>query len=410
MAPLASEPDGSLSTPAIVRGLNDITRLLAGEEESDCRLRAAFASARELVSCDHGIILWWPEGELLPLCEMGCPYGSSASIRPRLERHARIIAGESIARAEELHLRQEGMEAILPAGPETAWLSLPLMGPEGILGLIHLARDESRRFTDTQIGLLSLVASQIAACVVTARLQESLSHTYTAQVRFLDVVSHGLRNLLTPILANVQAMALQIGPDERLQRMLGRAEASVRQMVRWVDDLLDAQRILRGVVELRPRVVDLCLIAESVVESRRPAGAEKDLALQLERCSAPVWVMGDRLRLEQVVATLVSNGIRHTETGEVRVAVDREEKHAVLRVSDTGIGMDARAQANAFELFRAEDVGGQRCAGLGTELAVVKRLVELHGGRVCCHSAGPGRGSTFIVELPLAPPANREQL
>jgi signal transduction histidine kinase len=395
---------GDVAAGALVRVLHEIAFRLAGRDELAIRLRAAWEQARQVIACDHCMIMLWPERDVLALCEPDCTEACSDRLRQRLEWHARMLDGDIAASLEERPLPAEPQEAIVSGDGATAYLSLPLMGLEGVLGLIYVMRRENRPFGVEEVSLVSIIASQFAACLAHHRYQATLLRASEARGRFLSQVAHELRNALHPARMNVEVIQTIVGVEEQLRRPVERLETSIGQMARLVDDLLDRQRIVNGLVELRRECVDLNLIAATVVENQRPAAEQKSLSLQLERSPEPVLVDGDPGRLDQVITNLVTNAIRYSDSGEVRVAIARSGAGATVRVSDTGIGMDRQTQAHVFELFRtqAADVAHGR-GGLGIGLAVVKQLVELHGGSVACRSAGLGQGSEFTVRLPALP-------
>jgi signal transduction histidine kinase len=395
---------GDVAVGALVRVLHEIAFRLAGREALAVRLSAAWEQARQVIACDHCMIMLWPERDVLALCEPDCTEACSDRLRQRLEWHARMLDGDIAVSLEERPLPAEPQEAFVSGDAASAYLSLPLMGLEGVLGLIYLMRQENQPFCVEEVSLVSVIASQFAACLAHHRYQETLLRANEARGRFLSQVAHELRNALHPAQMNVHVIQMIVGVEEELRHPVERLETSLGQMARLVDDLLDRQRIVNGLVELRRESVDLNLVAATVVENQRSTAEQANLRLQLERSPAPVLVDGDPGRLDQVITNLVTNGIRYSDSGEVRIEITRRGVDAILRVTDTGIGMDRETQAHVFELFRtqAADVVHGR-GGLGIGLAVVKQLVDLHGGSVACYSAGIGQGSEFTVRLPALP-------
>jgi CheY-like chemotaxis protein/two-component sensor histidine kinase len=184
-------------------------------------------------------------------------------------------------------------------------------------------------------------------------------------------------------------------------------ERQVRHLTRMVDDLLDVTRITRGKIQLNRERIDLARLARTTAEDRRPALETAGLRLIVETPQQPVWVHGDPTRLAQVVNNLLDNAMKFTEKGgQVTVAVTAEPEQArtSLTVRDTGIGIEPAVLPRLFEVFAQADRSLDRTrGGLGLGLAVVRGLVELHGGMVEAHSAGPGKGAAFTVHLPLEP-------
>jgi len=167
-----------------------------------------------------------------------------------------------------------------------------------------------------------------------------------------------------------------------------------------IDDLLDMKRIASGEFALERQPCDLAEAARTLIASLGDAGTFKDHILSVDVESA--WVEGDLVRLQQIVANLVGNAVKYTPPGgSIRVSVTAEGNDAVLRVQDTGIGIRPDQVPRMFELFvQGAQGSGRARSGLGIGLAVVHRLVELHGGTVEVSSDGPGNGTTFTVRLP----------
>jgi CheY-like chemotaxis protein len=181
---------------------------------------------------------------------------------------------------------------------------------------------------------------------------------------------------------------------------------NARQQARLIEEILDVSRIVSGKLSLTVRDIDWVQLVESAVEAVRPAAEVKGLRLEVVLERLPARGQGDTVRLQQVIANLLSNAVKFSERGRVEVRLGTEEGHALLSVADEGIGMDPGFLPHAFERFRQADGGpGRSQPGLGLGLTIVRHLVELHGGSVSAHSAGPGLGSRMSVRIPLSPPA-----
>ncbi|WP_257462147.1 response regulator [Archangium lipolyticum] len=225
---------------------------------------------------------------------------------------------------------------------------------------------------------------------------------------FLAMLAHELRNPLAAIV-NALHLAEATQPDGAESKAMRVMVRQSQHMARMVDDLLDVSRFNRGHIELRRAPVDLRQVVQHGVEARRRALEEKNLRLEvaLPAVSENLWLNGDATRLEQVVSNLLDNARKYTEPGGhvfVGVAVERgaRGREAVLRVRDTGIGMSPELMSRVFELFvQAQQQLDRSRGGLGIGLTLVRRLVQLHGGEVSVHSEGEGRGSEFVVRLPL---------
>jgi two-component system CheB/CheR fusion protein len=235
------------------------------------------------------------------------------------------------------------------------------------------------------------------------KMAEDLAEADRRKDEFLAMLGHELRNPLTPILNCLHVMRRYQPGGSEFEANRRILERQVRHMGRLVDDLLDISRITRGKIQLRVEPVELAGVVERAVAATRPLveGRRHDLRVALP--AEPVWLEADPTRLEQVLANLLNNATKYTEPGgRIELTAAREGREVVLRVRDNGIGITPDLLPRVFELFMQADRSLDRAqGGLGIGLTLVHRLVELHGGRVEAHSAGPGRGSEFIVRLPL---------
>jgi signal transduction histidine kinase len=240
-------------------------------------------------------------------------------------------------------------------------------------------------------------------------IQSELRDTDRRKDQFLAMLGHELRNPLAAICNSVSLMQ-RIGSDQPdINWCREVIERQSDHLTRLVDDLLDVSRISRGKIQLEKEVLDFGVAVQQAIETCRPLidARRHDLILSLPDVS--VRVEGDSTRLAQVAANLVNNAAKYTnEGGRIWVTVEcqaGDQKYAVLRVRDNGRGMDAEAIANLFELFYQADVDLDRShGGLGVGLALVRSLVQMHGGTVEACSPGRGLGSEFVVRLPCLSP------
>lgn len=223
---------------------------------------------------------------------------------------------------------------------------------------------------------------------------------------FLAMLSHELRNPLSPVLNAVHL--LDLSPDEPAvrRRACDIIARQVSHLTRLIDDLLEVSRINTGKIQLKREAIDLRTVVERAVESARAFSDQRRHQLTVALPDEPMPLEGDATRLEQVVVNLLMNAAKYTpEGGQIWLSLARQESEAVLRVRDTGIGMPADLLPVVFDLFTQGERPLDRTeGGLGVGLTIVKQVVTLHGGNVEAHSAGPGQGSEFVVRLPL--PAN----
>lgn len=227
---------------------------------------------------------------------------------------------------------------------------------------------------------------------------------------FLATLAHELRNPLAPIGNALQIMNLSSDMAQQ-QHARGVIERQLRQLVHLVDDLLDVSRISHGKVALRKERILLATVIRNAVETSRPVIAAGDHALVLDlAATAGTLVEGDMTRLTQVVANLLNNAAKYTPAGgRIVVATKCEDDQAVIRVTDNGLGIPAHRLGEVFEMFtQIEDSAGRAQGGLGIGLALVKHLVEMHGGRVAVASEGVGCGSCFEIRLPTSLLASQE--
>jgi signal transduction histidine kinase/CheY-like chemotaxis protein len=219
--------------------------------------------------------------------------------------------------------------------------------------------------------------------------------------RFLATLSHELRNPLAP-LRNGLAILRKHGGGEHTQ-VLAMMDRQLVQMVRLVDDLLDVSRIDRGKIELRRERVSVDAVVSAAIDTARPSIDAKSHELVVRFAQKALHVEGDPVRLAQIVANLLINAAKFTPSkGRIELALRGENSQLEIAVRDNGMGIDADELPRVFEMFVQLGQGAEHKGGLGLGLALVKSLVDLHGGTVEARSAGRGRGSEFCVRLPLA--------
>jgi PAS domain S-box-containing protein len=228
---------------------------------------------------------------------------------------------------------------------------------------------------------------------------------------FLALLAHELRGPLAPLRNGLEVIKRGRGAEELLRRTCISMERQVEQLIRLINDLLDASRIARGKIELRRAPTELGALLREVLEGKRPQTEAAGLSLEAVLPAEPLFVDGDPVRLTQVFRNLLDNARKYTEPGgHIEISLAPEKSQAVVRVRDTGIGIPADKLDAIFEMFvqisrslpRAQD-------GLGIGLALARRLLVLHGGSIEACSEGPGRGSEFVVRLPLATEARKRE-
>ena len=234
--------------------------------------------------------------------------------------------------------------------------------------------------------------------------EERLREADRRKDEFLATLAHELRNPLAPIRNAVHLVQHKGPPDPELLWASRIIDRQVSQMARLLDDLLDLSRVELDKLDLLRERVTIGAVLESALETSRPALEAGRHTLEVSLDAADAVVIGDHMRLAQVFANLMNNAAKYTDSGgHIQVTARRDTTCVVVRVRDNGIGFRPDESAGLFEMFsQTESARAKSGGGLGIGLALVRGLVEKHGGKVSAHSDGPGRGSEFAVELPLA--------
>jgi PAS domain S-box-containing protein len=222
-----------------------------------------------------------------------------------------------------------------------------------------------------------------------------------AKDAFLAMISHELRTPLSPIVAWARMLRRGMLDAEKSQYALGTIERNAQAQAQIIDDLLDISRIVAGKLRLQLTSVDLSAVIDAAIEVVRPAADAKGIQLLAVLDSEARMVTGDPARLQQVIWNLLSNAIKFTPNGgRVHIVLERVDSQIEIAVSDTGRGIPAEFLPHVFERFQQAETGSTRSyGGLGLGLAIVRHIVELHGGTVVAQSAGEGEGATFRVKM-----------
>lgn len=220
---------------------------------------------------------------------------------------------------------------------------------------------------------------------------------------FLATLAHELRNPLAPIVAGLEIMSMAPDDAETIARTRRTMERQATQLVTLVDDLLNVLRITRGKLQLRRRTVEIGDIVETALEAIRPTVEQAGLTLVASLSEQPIYLDADPNRIEQVLSNLLSNAAKYTPPGgRIEVAMEQDDSHVIISVSDTGIGIPPEMTDGIFAMFAQIDRPQERgFTGLGIGLTLARSLVEMHGGTIAVHSDGAERGSTFTIRLPV---------
>ncbi|AKJ00610.1 PAS domain S-box-containing protein [Archangium gephyra] len=285
------------------------------------------------------------------------------------------------------------------------------------VGALVLSYPDPRVCVPEELQFLQMLAQQCGQALERARLYEAAEaerqraeQASRLKDEFLGVLSHELRTPLTAILGWVQILRTRQLPQDKRERALETIERNARAQTQLVEDLLDVNRIVSGRLRLDVRPTNLEKVIESAVDVVRPAAEARGIQLQVSLEPQTVPVQGDPDRLQQVVWNLLSNAVKFTpQEGSVTVSLSWRPAHVELQVRDTGDGIAPGFLPHLFERFTQADASStRRHGGLGLGLAIVRHLVELHGGTVEAQSAGKGQGATFTVLLPLVAPRAAE--
>jgi signal transduction histidine kinase len=415
------------------------TRAMAGEQVARARAEAARAAAEEttrrsnfLARASHelGASLDLEQG-MRRLLDLVVPQMADRAalvvdadaetpvVFLRSENRGRLqtrqVAGYAELPEKLRSVLQRVVREGLPLEGET--LCYPLRVGDRTLGALALvAADSSLNLQPQDLVTLQELASRAAIALDNARLysslqreivrsreaEEGLQDANRRKDEFLAMLSHELRNPLAPIRNAVEVLRRLAPPDPKLTMARDVVDRQVTLLARLVEELLDVSRISQGKIALKKESVDLARIVAHAVETARPLVDARGQTLVVAAPSTPVWLSADFARLSQVVSNLLNNASKYTgEGGRIELTASADEGEARIVVRDNGAGIEPQLIDRVFDLFvqgeRALDRGQ---GGLGIGLTLVKRLVELHQGRVAAASDGPGRGAAFTVTLP----------
>jgi PAS domain S-box-containing protein len=294
----------------------------------------------------------------------------------------------------------------MPPGhlPVRSFLAVPVKGLRGnVLGGLFFGHSQVGVFTAQHERLAMGVAAWATVALENARLYEDAKAANRIKDEFLAVLSHELRTPLNAILGYARLLRGGILSPEKAARGLETVERNALSLTQIVEDVLDVSRIVSGKIRLDVQPVELPLIVDNAVATVQPAADAKGVRVQAVIDPHVGPVSGDPGRLQQVVWNLVSNAVKFTpKNGRVQVRLGRVNSHVEIAVSDTGIGIRPDFLPYVFERFRQADSGTTRkTGGLGLGLAIVRHIVEMHGGTVEASSEGENKGATFRVRLPI---------
>jgi signal transduction histidine kinase/DNA-binding response OmpR family regulator len=287
---------------------------------------------------------------------------------------------------------------------------VPLPARGRTLGVLALGLGPSgRKFDPDALSMAADLAGRAASALDNARLYGKTQAEDRRKDEFLAMLAHELRNPLAPISNAVHILQVSEKDPVKFKWAIEVIGRQLTQLVRLVDDLLDVSRITRGKIELKIEAIDASKVVAAAVETSRPFVDALEHTLTVLLPPEPLLLKGDFARVAQILANLINNAAKYTnQGGRIAVTAAREGANVIFRVRDTGIGIPGELLSSIFEPFTQIDRTLARSqGGLGIGLTLVRRLVEMQGGRVFASSEGPDRGSEFTVSLPAAGPAQR---
>jgi signal transduction histidine kinase len=324
----------------------------------------------------------------------GADRGAAKVIRSGKPEMAEQVSDASVA--------GDGRHSLMRSLGMKSYIIVPMHARGRTLGAITLAAS-AHRYTGADLSLAEDLAGRAALSIDNARLYLQAQKANRLKDEFLATLSHELRTPLTSVMGWVKMMRTGRLDDESIDYALDAIERNARGQAQIISDILDVSDIVHGKLRLNVRQVSLREFIEPALESIRPAAQAKEIALELNIDDSDLRISGDPDRLQQALWNLVSNAIKFTpKGGRVLIEGAREGDEVEVSVSDTGQGIDADFLPHVFDRFRQADSSITReHGGLGLGLALVRHLVEMHGGTARAESDGQGRGARFIIRLPL---------
>jgi PAS domain S-box-containing protein len=394
-----------------IRRLQAVTDSSVGRLALDDLLRETLGRARELLDADSGAILLTTEDgrSLVVNAAVGMDEKAIGQLIPVGEG----VAGSIAARRAPLIV--EDLAAVRPVNPflrqkARSLIGAPLIVEERLIGVIHADTIVPRRFSESDLRLLQLAADRIALAIEQTRLYDvekqarrQAEESNRMKDEFLALVSHELRSPLNAMVGYARLLRFGKLDAQKVKNAVDVIERGGKVQAQLIDDLLDTARIISGKLRLDIGPVDLVAVIEGAVQTIYSAAAAKRITIHTDLNPKVGRITGDPERLQQLVWNLLSNAVKFTPPGgRVETRLERVDPHICITVSDTGKGICPEFLPYVFDRFRQADASSsRRYGGLGLGLALVKYLVELHGGTIEAFSEGEGKGATFKALLPV---------
>ncbi|HXJ83345.1 MAG TPA: ATP-binding protein [Candidatus Methylomirabilis sp.] len=398
----------------VARTLYDIAQGFDSPLDAEPRLRRALGLLRRIVPADRCALLEAPAGPGARFVVEPDVPEEREPLRRVLRRCLAVLTDEPPPAADWLP------PDVAHLVPGSSHLAVPLVALDRVQGVLFVSRGGSDAYTDDHLRLLSIGASQIAAYLTACRLREQEAQIVSeheaaraaaeaencAKDEFLAMLGHELRNPLMPIGLAMQTIRGAAERDPAVQEAREVVERQVKHLAHLLDDLLDVSRLAHGKIELHKETVALQTIVAEAMETTQGFVDGRAHVVSVSLPEDPLWFEADPTRITQVAGSLLENAAKYTpRSGEISVTGYRECDEVVLRVRDNGIGIAPEMLPRVFDLFaQAEQPLARPEGGLGIGLTLARRLIELHGGRIIGQSEGPGRGSEFVVHVPVGVP------
>ena len=383
------------SIEKILRVITDTARDVMGVHYAVTALtwQESWAKSRKVVSNSSAYAALVGDRDFVNAAEI-------QSLWQGLDRRRRLTA-EQLAQEPAWRASEQAAWGQVACG---GWLAAPLVARDGLeIGLIQLADKRDEDFSaDDEVMLLQL--AQMASIAIENILNSEAREANRIKDEFLATLSHELRTPLTAMLGWTQLLRAGALDANETSHGLEIIERNVLSQAKLIDDLLDVSRIITGKLRLSVRPISLIAVIEAAIDVVRPGANAKGVSIDAELDPDASAVVGDPDRLQQVVWNLLVNAVKFTPAGgNVSVGLTRVDSRIQIQVSDTGEGISPEFLPHIFDRFRQADSSSKRShGGLGLGLAIVRHVVELHGGSVSASSGGRQQGATFCVQLPVA--------
>jgi signal transduction histidine kinase/ActR/RegA family two-component response regulator len=421
----------------VVETINRIGQLLSAELDQQKLVQGVTDAATELTGAQFGSFFYNvidERGESYMLYTLsGAPREAFSSFpMPRAtELFGPTFRGEASIRIDEVkkdprYGHSDPYHGMPPGHlPVNSYLAVPVISRSGeVLGGLFFGHKDAGVFTERHVRIVEGLAAQAAIAMDNARLynnaqraiqerEELLAREREARQQaeiasrakdeFLGTLSHELRTPLNAIFGWTRMLSTGGLDEETVSRAIETIERNAKLQARLIDDMLDVSRIISGKLRLDAQPVELTAVINAAVDTSRPAAEAKDIRIQVVLDFGAGCVLGDLVRLQQVIWNLLSNAIKFTpKHGRVQIQLERINSHVEITVSDTGPGIDEEFLPHVFERFRQADSSiTRKHGGLGLGLAIVRHLVELHGGSVEASNRADRTGASFVVKLPV---------